>query len=194
MNEKSGYTPTNPRTIRSRLAGVVVVPSVVLLIMWAVFSSYTLFDGIYMRTVASSVKDATIPSVDAFAGLQKERRLSLELLSKAAGVDAAALNRQQDVTDESVGKMKAAFTDLADSSPQDVVDRINAPETTSGFRLHVERIDGSVYGKLTLRNVQFGDTRGTFATAPTATLDYRPLAYLFSGRIDVRELVGPQLR
>ncbi|NGY65750.1 histidine kinase [Lentzea sp. NEAU-D13] len=94
--------------------------------MWAVFSSYTLFDGIYMRSVASSVKDATIPSVDAFAGLQKERQLSLELLSKAAGVDAAALNRQQDVTDESVRKMKAAFTDLADSSPQDIVDRINA--------------------------------------------------------------------
>jgi signal transduction histidine kinase len=126
VNEKSGYTPTNPRTIRSRLAGVVVVPSVVLLVMWAVFSSYTLFDGIYMRSVASNVKDATIPSVDAFAGLQKERQLSLELLSKAAGVDAAALNRQQDVTDESVRKMKAAFTDLADSSPQDIVDRINA--------------------------------------------------------------------
>ncbi|WP_245849153.1 sensor histidine kinase [Lentzea kentuckyensis] len=126
MNEKSGYTPTNPRTIRSRLAGVVVVPSVVLLVMWAVFSSYTLFDGIYLRSVASSVKDSVIPSVDAFAGLQKERQLSLELLSKAGGVDAAALKKQQAATDESVLKMKAAFTDLADSSPKDIVDRINA--------------------------------------------------------------------
>lgn len=75
-----------------------------------------------------------------------------------------------------------------------VVDRINATETTSGFRIHVERIDGSIYGKLTLRNVQFGDTQGTFATAPTATLDYRPLAYLFGGRIDVRELDVPEAR
>ena len=69
MNEKSGYTPTNYRTIRSRLAGVVVVPSVVLLVMWAVFSSYTVFDGFYMRSIASGVKDVTTPSAEAFVGL-----------------------------------------------------------------------------------------------------------------------------
>ena len=46
-----------------------------------------------------------------------------------------------------------------------VVDRINAAETTSGLKIHVERIDGSIYGRLTLRNVQFGDTQGTFATS-----------------------------
>jgi signal transduction histidine kinase len=126
VNEKSGYTPTNPRTIRSRLAGVVVVPSVVLLVMWAVFSSYTLFDGIYMRSIASSVKGATIPAVEAFAGLQKERQLSLVLLSKAGGVDAAALKRQQDATDGPVRKMKDAFAELSDGAPQDIADRINA--------------------------------------------------------------------
>ncbi len=125
MNEKSGYTPTNYRTIRSRLAGVVVVPSVVLLVMWAVFSSYTVFDGFYMRSIATSVKDVTIPSVEAFAGLQKERQLSLALLSRTGGTDAGALNQQQERTDAAVGKMKAAFVDLSGSSPQDVVDRIN---------------------------------------------------------------------
>ncbi|MFC3897571.1 nitrate- and nitrite sensing domain-containing protein [Lentzea rhizosphaerae] len=126
MNEKSGYTPTNYRTIRSRLAGVVVVPSVVLLVMWAVFSSYTVFDGFYMRSIASGVKDVTTPSAEAFVGLQKERQLSLVLLSKAGGVDAAAMKKQQESTDESVRKMKDAFADLSDNSPQDVVDRINA--------------------------------------------------------------------
>jgi len=75
VNEKSGYTPTNYRTIRSRLAGVVVVPSVVLLVMWAVFSSYTVFDGFYMRSIALSVREAAIPSAEAFARLQ-----DLELL------------------------------------------------------------------------------------------------------------------
>ena len=35
---------TNYKTIRSRLTGVVVVPSVVLLAMWALFSSYTVFE------------------------------------------------------------------------------------------------------------------------------------------------------
>ncbi|HUQ59305.1 nitrate- and nitrite sensing domain-containing protein [Lentzea sp.] len=129
MTEKSGYTPTNYRTIRSRLAGVVVVPSAVLLVMWAVFSSYTLFDGFYLRSVASSVKDVTIPSVEAFVGLQKERQLSLVLLSEAGGAGTAELKRQQQVTDESVRKMKDAFAGLSDGSPQDVVDRITALTT-----------------------------------------------------------------
>ncbi|WP_394617448.1 nitrate- and nitrite sensing domain-containing protein [Lentzea sp. JNUCC 0626] len=125
MNEKSGYTPTNYRTIRSRLAGVVVVPSVVLLVMWAVFSSYTLFDGFYMRSVAAGVKGAAIPSVEALAALQKERQQSLEVLSNAEGVDRGGLGRQHAVTDEAVRKMREAFTDLAESAPQDTTDRIN---------------------------------------------------------------------
>ncbi|KJK47764.1 histidine kinase [Lentzea aerocolonigenes] len=126
MNEKSGYTPTNYRTIRSRLAGVVVVPSVVLLVMWAVFSSYTVFDGFYMRSIALSVRESAIPSAEAFAGLQQERQLSLVLLSRAPGVDKAALDAQQGRTDESLRKMKDAFTELQDNSPQEVVDRIKA--------------------------------------------------------------------
>ncbi|MGW4212619.1 nitrate- and nitrite sensing domain-containing protein [Lentzea sp. NPDC004789] len=125
MNEKSGYTPTNYRTIRSRLAGVVVVPSVVLLVMWAVFSSYTVFDAFYMRSIASSVRDMATPSAEAFAGLQKERQLSLVLLSKAPGVDVAALKTQQGQTDESLRKMKDVFAELSGNSPQDVVDRVN---------------------------------------------------------------------
>ncbi|MET8762519.1 nitrate- and nitrite sensing domain-containing protein [Lentzea sp. NPDC004782] len=125
MNEKSGYTPTNYRTIRSRLAGVVVVPSVVLLVMWAVFSSYTVFDAFYMRSIASSVRDMASPSAEAFAGLQKERQLSLVLLSKAPGVDVAALKTQQGQTDESLRKMKDVFAELSGNSPQDVVDRVN---------------------------------------------------------------------
>ncbi|MEU7477713.1 nitrate- and nitrite sensing domain-containing protein [Lentzea sp. NPDC042327] len=129
MNEKSGYAPTDYRTIRSRLAGVVVVPSVVLLVMWAVFSSYTVFDGFHMRSAAAEVKDVTIPSVQAFVGLQQERRLSLVLLSKAGGTDASALRQQQAETDESVTRMKAAFADLTDGAPQDVIDRVTALTT-----------------------------------------------------------------
>jgi signal transduction histidine kinase len=125
VNEKSGYTPTNYRTIRSRLAGVVVVPSVVLLVMWAVFSSYTVFDAFYMRSIASSVRDMATPSADAFAGLQKERQLSLVLLSKSPGVDVAALKTQQGQTDESLRKMKDVFAELSGNSPQDIVDRVN---------------------------------------------------------------------
>ncbi|WP_233442519.1 sensor histidine kinase [Lentzea atacamensis] len=79
-----------------------------------------------MRSIASNVREAAIPSADAFAGLQKERQLSLVALSRAAGVDAAALSRQQGRTDESLRRMKEVFADLSGNSPQDVVDRINA--------------------------------------------------------------------
>jgi translocation and assembly module TamB len=75
-----------------------------------------------------------------------------------------------------------------------IVDRINAIETTSGFKIRVGRIEGSIYGRLTLHEVSFADPQGDFATAPQATLDYRPLAYLFGGRIDVRDLDIPQAR
>src|SRR5688500_10609518 len=100
--------------------------------MWAVFSSYTLFDGFYMRSVAAGVKGATIPSVEALAGLQKERQLTLEVLSGVEGVDKAGLKRQQGVTDEAVRKMKDAFTELSESAPQDTLDRINALDSVLG--------------------------------------------------------------
>ncbi len=75
-----------------------------------------------------------------------------------------------------------------------IVARINNMETTSGLKIHVERLDGSIYSRLTLHNVAFADPRGNFATAPEATLDYSPFAYLFGGRIDIRELDIPTAR
>lgn len=81
-----------------------------------------------------------------------------------------------------------------DAGHRFIVARINATETTTGLKIHVERIDGSIYSELTLRGVSFGDTQGTFATAPTARLDYRLLSYIFGGRIDVRELDVPAAR
>ena len=89
---------TNYKTIRSRLTGVVVVPSVVLLAMWALFSSYTVFEGLYLQLVASGARDASIPAVQSFASLQKERELSMTSLSRP-GANASALLKQQQDTD-----------------------------------------------------------------------------------------------
>ena len=75
-----------------------------------------------------------------------------------------------------------------------IVDRINNIETTSGLKIRVGRIEGSVYSRLTLHQVTFSDPRGDFASAPRATLDYRPFAYLFGGRIDIRDLDIPEAR
>ncbi|MDT7788622.1 MAG: hypothetical protein QOF58_7041 [Pseudonocardiales bacterium] len=114
---------TNYKTIRSRLTGVVVVPSVVLLAMWALFSSYTVFEGLYLQLVASGVKDASIPAVQTFASLQKERELSMTSLSRP-GSSTSALLKQQQATDADVGTMKTAFAELASKAPQEIVDGI----------------------------------------------------------------------
>jgi len=75
-----------------------------------------------------------------------------------------------------------------------IVDRINAMETTSGLKIHVGRIEGSIYGRMTLHEVSFADPQGDFVRAPRAAVDYRPFAYLFGSRIDVRELDIPEAR
>lgn len=115
---------TDYTTIRSRLTGVVVVPSVVLLVMWLAFSSYTVFDGFYQRAVAAGVKDASIPAVQTFAAIQKERELSMTSLSQP-GSGASDLRAQQSQTDRALDSMKAAFTELASQAPQQIVDKIN---------------------------------------------------------------------
>ncbi len=75
-----------------------------------------------------------------------------------------------------------------------IVDRINNMETSSGLKIRVGRIEGSIYSRLTLHEVTFSDPQGNFAAAPRAALDYRPFAYLVGGRIDIRELDIPEAR
>ncbi|MFI6094704.1 nitrate- and nitrite sensing domain-containing protein [Lentzea sp. NPDC051213] len=102
-----------------------MVPSIVLLVMWALFSSYTVFDGLYLRLVASGVRDASIPAVKSFAALQKERELSMTSLSQP-GSGTAALLKQRQATDESLATMKTAFGVLAAQAPPEIVSGINS--------------------------------------------------------------------
>ena len=122
MRNKNGSEPTQ-KTIRSRLTGVVVVPSVILLVMWAVFSSYTVFDGFYLKAVADSVKSASIPAVSAFVSLQKERQLSMTQLSRP-NQDSGPLHSQQQTTDQLVTSMHAAFDAIASNTPPAIADKI----------------------------------------------------------------------
>ncbi|HST35793.1 MAG TPA: hypothetical protein VLK25_04095, partial [Allosphingosinicella sp.] len=75
-----------------------------------------------------------------------------------------------------------------------IVSQINAFETASGLQVRVGRIEGSVFGELTLRDLTLADPKGTFFRAPTAELDYRPFAYLFRSDIDIRSLDIPAAR
>ncbi|SDD07810.1 nitrate- and nitrite sensing domain-containing protein [Actinokineospora iranica] len=124
MKRNSG-TPAKTTTIRSRLTGVVVVPSVILLVMWAVFSSYTVFDGIYLKAITSGVKGASIPAVNTFAALQRERQLTMTALSTNTP-DTVALSSQQQVTDKAVQELRSALDGLASSAPAEVNARVQA--------------------------------------------------------------------
>ncbi|GAA3064707.1 nitrate- and nitrite sensing domain-containing protein [Actinokineospora globicatena] len=125
MKRNSGSPAKSTTTIRSRLTGVVVVPSVILLVMWAVFSSYTVFDGIYLKAVTSGVKDASIPAVDTFAALQRERQLTMTALS-TANPDTLALKTQQQTTDKVVGELRLALDGLSANAPAEVNARVQA--------------------------------------------------------------------
>ncbi|WP_165322470.1 translocation/assembly module TamB domain-containing protein [Rhizorhabdus phycosphaerae] len=83
-----------------------------------------------------------------------------------------------------------------DTSPgrRFLADRLAGFETASGLRLTAGRIDGSLYGRMTLSKVQLRDTRGVFLSADRLILDWRPIAYLSSNRIDIRELASPEVR
>lgn len=74
-----------------------------------------------------------------------------------------------------------------------VVKQINQLETASGLDIDVGRIEGSLFGELTLHNLTLKDPKGTFFVAPQATLDWRPLAY-FRNHIDIKRLEIPQAR
>jgi translocation and assembly module TamB len=69
---------------------------------------------------------------------------------------------------------------LLDSAPghRFIVDQIGKLETASGLRIHIGRIDGSIFGKSQLRNVSVADQNGVFLTSPNIKLDWTPGAWL----------------
>lgn len=68
-----------------------------------------------------------------------------------------------------------------------VADRIAALAPGSGLRIEIGRIDGSIYGKSTLRDIRVSDPDGVFLTVPEAELNWRPLSWLKTG-LDIRLL------
>ena len=71
---------------------------------------------------------------------------------------------------------------LLDSAPghRFIVDQLGKLETASGLRIHIGRIDGSIFGKSELRNVTVADKNGVFLTSPNIKLDWTPGAWLYN--------------
>ena len=68
-----------------------------------------------------------------------------------------------------------------------ILDRIAGLSIPSGLKIRIGRIDGSLWGEVTLRDVRLYDLNGLFLEAPEVDLDWRPAAWI-ANRLDIRSL------
>lgn len=66
-----------------------------------------------------------------------------------------------------------------------------APE--SGLKFDVGRLEGSLYGRLLIRDLRVSDPKGVFATSPLVVLDWRPTA-LIQRHVDIDSLTAETVR
>lgn len=69
--------------------------------------------------------------------------------------------------------------------------RVATIKSSSGLRIQVGGIDGSIYRKAVLRDLVLADPNGKFLDAPRVELDWWPFAWL-SNRLDIDRLVIPR--
>ncbi|WP_410673309.1 nitrate- and nitrite sensing domain-containing protein [Amycolatopsis sp. cmx-4-68] len=113
------------KSIRKRLTRTVLIPSVTLLVLWIAVSSYFLFNGVYVRLVAASVREVSIPAATALAEFQKERQSALQYLDDPA-LGPGRLQEQQKKTDEKLVVLKDAFAATISSAPDEIAAKVNA--------------------------------------------------------------------
>lgn len=71
-----------------------------------------------------------------------------------------------------------------------LVGQIAALEMESGMKIEVGRIDGSIYGAMTIHDLVLRDPKGVFAVSPLVRVDWNPFRYL-QNHISVRSLESP---
>jgi signal transduction histidine kinase len=113
------------KSIRKRLTRTVLIPSVTLLVLWIAVSSYFLFNGVYVRLVAASVREVSIPAATALAEFQKERQTALQYLDDPA-LGPGRLQVQQRATDEKLGALQNAFAATISNAPDEIAAKVNA--------------------------------------------------------------------
>ncbi len=69
-----------------------------------------------------------------------------------------------------------------------IADRVAGMAPSSGLRIRIGRIDGSIYSSATLRDVRLYDTKGMFLEVPELRLNWRPLSWA-ANRLDIRSAV-----
>ncbi len=74
-----------------------------------------------------------------------------------------------------------------------VAAKIGELRPTSGLRIMIGRIDGSLFRRATLHDVRLADPQGIFFSAPQIRLNWSPLGWI-SNRLDIDELILPDAR
>src|SRR3546814_16797419 len=74
-----------------------------------------------------------------------------------------------------------------------VADQIQRVALGSGLRISIGRIEGPIYGRMTLRDVRLSDTEGMFADSPELTVAWRPAEWL-SNRLQINEFTYTLIR
>lgn len=80
----------------------------------------------------------------------------------------------------------------SDAGHRALIDRIERMAPSSGLKIRVGRIDGSLYGEAVLHDVRLYDTKGLFFRASTAELDWSPLLFFTANRLDIDRLTIPR--
>lgn len=73
-----------------------------------------------------------------------------------------------------------------------VANQIAGLKFDNGMRISVGRIDGSLYGRMTLHDLSVRDTEGEFLFSPAIEVDWRPFAYL-DNHVDVRSAIARRM-
>ncbi|RRO18441.1 sensor histidine kinase [Saccharopolyspora rhizosphaerae] len=95
----------------------------ILLAIWLAFSAVPIYQGYRSLVDATEVRDAAMPTAEAFAALQQERRLAVDRLS---GGDPAALTAHKPRTDRTVAEARRTLRVAGESADPAIAGKIRA--------------------------------------------------------------------
>ncbi|MBB4686853.1 sensor histidine kinase [Amycolatopsis jiangsuensis] len=125
MQNKDEPGKAYDKSIRKRLTRTVLIPSITLLVLWTGLSAYFFINGLYVRLVAVSVRDVSIPALTALSSLQQERQDTLQYLDNTAA-GPQQLQQQQRDTDGKLKGLQTAFDSAISSAPDEIATKITA--------------------------------------------------------------------
>ena len=80
----------------------------------------------------------------------------------------------------------------SDAGRRFVVTQIEKYEFENGMKIGIGRLDGSLYGRMIVRDFTLSDPQGVFLRSPELRVDWRPIRYL-ANHIDVRSATAKTL-